>query len=212
MSRAVVCIAPGGRLSAGAAAALDVALRGAPRTTRSLSGYLASPQASSRVLLCPAGTSLASDLAFLRRAARRLLWPAPPADFRLAIGGIRTPAVLLISAAGRPPRRRAGDTIAAFLLEGIVGPERMRAVLASGAPRDWIVESPRHVALTAERLRVLERAGIRWSALEPVEVVAIYATPGLVRARRRWRRLLPPRTPLWIREAASSRPARPRRS
>ena len=90
--------------------------------------------------------------------------------------------------------------MAALLLEGRVDPARMRAVLASasGVPRDWIVESPCHVALSATWARTLARAGVRLSTLEPVELVAVYAAPALARASARWRRLLPPRTAVWI--------------
>ncbi len=77
--------------------------------------------------------------------------------------------------------------MAALLLEGRVDPARMRSVLASasGVPRDWIVESPCHVALSATWARALARAGVRLSTLEPVELVAVYAAPALARASAR---------------------------
>lgn len=231
MPRPIVCIAPGGRLPREAAAGLAPAVAGSRLIIHSLSGYLAAPQPSARILLCPAGASLASDLVFLRRAARRLLWPPPFADFRDAIAGLRTTAAGSSAGARKtarpagprpvprpPPSRGAGavgdDTAAAILLEGRVDPRRIRAVLASGAPRDWIVESPRHVVLPDALSQSVERAGVRWWALEPVEVVALYAVEALAAARARWSRLLPPRTPVWIRpeRAKAPRPARPRRS
>jgi hypothetical protein len=199
-TRAVVCIAPAGRLSRGAAAEIAAGLPGVSLTARSLSGYLDAPRDGNRILLCPAGRSLEDDLAFLRRTARRLLWPAPSPDFRAAIGGLRTrSAQPQAEAASRPLRRRGHGLAAALLLEGPVGPQRARAALASAAPRDWIVESPRHVRLSAELDRALERAGVRLSALEPVEVVALFASVALARAAGRWKSWFPPKTPVWIR-------------
>ncbi len=213
MTRAVVCIAPGGRLARAAAATIAAALPGVRLTARSLAGYLAAPGPDSRILLCPAGTSVARDLAFLRRAAGRLLWPAPSPDFRDAIGGLRTGSSSPRAARrGTPPRWRGRGTLAALLLEGRVDPARMRAILASGAPRDWIVESPRHVALPGGLERDLDRAGVRWAALEPIELVAVCVSAGLAKARARWRSLLPSRTAVWVRPEPSSRSGRPRRS
>lgn len=210
MPRAVVCISPGGRLARANLAAIAARMPGVGLSVLSISGYLAAPRAEPRILLVPAGASVASDVAFLRRAARRLLWPAPPADFRDAIGGLRAQVTRPRLASARPSRERSGSTLAALLLEGRVDPARMRAVLASQAPRDWIVETPGHVRLPAGWHGRLAREGVRWSALEPVELVAVWAGPALARQASRWRRLLPPRTPVWIRQ--SSRPPRPRRS
>jgi hypothetical protein len=210
MARAVVCIAPGGRLSRANRDAIAARLPGAELAIRSISGYCATPEVGSRILICPAGSSVSRDLVFLRRAAERLLWPAPPADFRDAIAGLRTEAARPRVARLREAPPEAGDTVAALLLEGRVGPARMRALLASGGPREWIVESPGHVELPSRWARQLARAGVRWSALEPVELVAVYAAPALSRLSARWKRLLPPRTPVWLRP--SSRPPRRRRS
>ena len=210
MARAVVCIAPGGRLARADEDAIASRIPGAALSIRSISGYLAARDAQTRILLCPAGASVSRDVAFLRRAASRLLWPAPSSDFRDAIAGLRTTVSRPRVASFRHARSRAGETVAALLLEGRVDPARMRAVLASGAPRDWIVESPGHVELPARWARALARAGVRWSVLEPVELVALYAAPALARSSARWRRLLPPRTPVWIR--GEPRSARPRRS
>jgi hypothetical protein len=43
----------------------------------------------------------------------------------------------------------------------------------------------------------LRRLGIRWATLEPVEVIALVASPALARARAKWARLLPGGTPTW---------------
>jgi hypothetical protein len=213
--RPVVCIAPGGRLARADEAALAARLPGVALSVLSLSAYCATLPAESRILICPAGLSAARDLLFLRRVIGRLLWPAASADFRDAIAGLRAPRTRPRPARSRQARPGAGDTVAALLLEGRVDPKRMRSVLASGAgtPRNWIVESPCHVALSARWARTLERSGVRLSTLEPVELVAIYAAPAVARASTRWRRLLPPQTPVWVRpETPSSRPARLRRS
>ncbi|MEP6995625.1 MAG: hypothetical protein ABI968_13965 [Acidobacteriota bacterium] len=196
---ALVCIAPGGKLTRKIAAEIGAGLPGVDLTVRSISGYLASPGSGRRVLLCPAGRSLSRDLGFLRRAARKLLWSAPTADFRDAIGGLRTRDVVPRAAPAPQSGGSARGLAAALLLEGHVDAARARAALESAAPRDWIVESPRHVHLP-ERLRhALERAGVRWSALEPVELVAVYAAPALARARAQWKRVLPAGTRVWVR-------------
>jgi hypothetical protein len=200
MSRAVVCIAPTGRLSRRAAVEIAAGLPGVPLVVRSIAGYLAAPRDGRRILLCPAGNSVPDDLAFLQRVARRLLWPAPTADFQGAIGGLRTRATPPAAARSSPvPRRAARGLVAALLMEGPVDAARARAVLDSSALRDWIVESPRHVQVSERLGRSLERAGVRWTALEPVEVVALFARPELARARTRWKGMLARETPVWIR-------------
>ncbi|HEY1250527.1 MAG TPA: hypothetical protein VGH97_05010 [Thermoanaerobaculia bacterium] len=202
--RQIVCIAPRGRLARADEAALAARLPGVALSVRSIAGYCASPTPESRILICPSGASASRDLDFLRRAADRLLWPAAPADFRDAIAGLRTTTSRPRPARFRRARARAGDTVSALLLEGRVDPARMRSILAAASPRsvprDWIVESPCHVALSARWARTLARAGVRLSALEPVELVAVYAAPALARMSARWRRLLPPRTPVWVKE------------
>ena len=201
VARTLVCIAPRGLLSRRAALEIAAELPGVTLAARSISGYLAAPGTASPVLLCPAGRSVASDIAFLRCIAQRLLWPAPSADFRDAIGGLRTRGTRVHATLPPERRRRTGGLATALLLEGRVGPERVRAALASSGPRDWIVETPRHVQLPDRLRRAVEQAGIRWSALDPVEVVALYAGHALMRARARWRPLLPPGTPVWIRDS-----------
>lgn len=203
MSRAVVCIAPAGRLSRRATDAIASEIPGVSLVTRSIEGYLASDGDGRRIVLCPAGRSIQSDLAFLRRVAGRLLWPSPSADLRDAIGGLRAVASPATSRSARPPRRSASGVVAALLLEGRVDAARARAVLESSPLRDWIVETPRHVRLPERLGAALARAGVRWSALEPVEVVALFARPELLRARARWRTLLGRGTPVWVRREAS---------
>jgi hypothetical protein len=97
------------------------------------------------------------------------------------------------------PRRRPGSMPSALLLEGPVDAARARAALRS-APRDWIVESARHVRLGDRALAALSRRGVAWAALEPVELLAIYA----------WKPLrgdfgLPAGTPVWIRPSRRPR-------
>lgn len=165
----------------------------------SLAGYLAAGSPPSLVVLCPPpGT--AAGLAFLERASRRLLWPGPPSRLDRAIGGLRGGDEPARGIARRRPARQGGGTATALLLEGDVGPERARAALAASGPLDWIVEAPGRVRLSARELDRLARAGVRWSALEPVRLVAVCAGPALARAVRR-RRLLPPGAALWARPA-----------
>ena len=59
--------------------------------------------------------------------------------------------------------------------------------------------NPRRVRVSPGLMEKLRRQGVRWSALEPVSLVALLASPRLGRARSRWGRLLPPATPVWIR-------------
>jgi hypothetical protein len=162
-----------------------------------LSAYLADPQAPPRVILCATRGPSARGLAFLARASERLLWPAPPADIDAAIGGLRERD--FGRSPGRPARHERLRT--ALLLEGRVDPNRARAALAAverAGPRDWIVESARHVRVTGAGLAALARAGIRWSALEPVELVAVYVSEDVARALR-LRKGTSPRTPVWVR-------------
>jgi hypothetical protein len=170
----------------------------------SLSEYLASAEAPARVILCarqPRG------LAFLRRAAARLLWPAPPEDIDSAIGGLRDSHGEPSASTSVSARRRTHRVRVALLLEGSVDGPRTRAALGSDGPRDWIVESPRHVRVSDRGLASLARAGVRWSALRPVELLALYVPESVARAlgRRPW---LPPRTPMWIIERHARRAPR----
>jgi hypothetical protein len=74
---------------------------------------------------------------------------------------------------------------------------RARKAAASAAPRNWIVERARSVRIGPAGLRELREFGIRWSVIEPVEVVALAVSPLLARARARWARMLPAGTTVW---------------
>ena len=201
MGATIACVAPGRRSALSAARRVSASLPKVRIEAFSLAAYLAAEDAPDRIVLCPAGLSADADLRFLGLAAGRLLWPGPPRGLRGAIGGIR-PHGERPRRAEAPSRRGAGTgPRAALLLEGRVGEPRARAALAASGPRDWIVESARHVRLPARLYRTLAREGIRWSALEPIELVGLYATPALARARGKWKALLPPRTRVWIARA-----------
>jgi hypothetical protein len=167
-----------------------------------LPDYLASLRAPERIVLCPSGRSLASDVNFLASARERVLWGAPEETLSGAIEGLRgapPPAPARGSLRRvRPVRRRAGETAAALLLEGAVTPARARALMSQDA-RLWIVENPRRVRVSPGLMEELRRLGVRWAALEPVSLVALLASPRLARARSRWGHLLPRATPVWIR-------------
>jgi hypothetical protein len=200
---AVAVVAASDREAKAAASALRERIPDSPIAPASLAAYLASPGAPSRVILCATRASAADGLAFLGRAAVRLLWPAPPADIDAAIGGLRDPA----SERSGLRARRPGRPRAALLLEGPVDQARARAALAAVAeagPRDWVVESARHVRLREHGLAALARAGIRWSALEPAELLAVYAARPVARALRR-RPWLPRGTPVWIKPGRNPR-------
>ncbi|HEY3171896.1 MAG TPA: hypothetical protein VGK86_04890 [Thermoanaerobaculia bacterium] len=168
----------------------------------SLTRFLSDRRAPTRVVLCPAGLGLADDLAFLADSRRRALWPAPGADLFRAIAGLRgshdePPVGAMPSAATRSGRRTA------LLLEGDVTSERARGAASSAAPRQWIAERVQRVRIEEPLLEELRRLGIRWSVLEPVEVVGLAASLSLARARRRWARLLPSSVPVWVIPAGS---------
>jgi hypothetical protein len=169
-------------------------LRG-PLTACTPASYLRQDGAPSRIVLCaPARAAQAES--FLRACAQRLLWPAPPGDLHRAIDGIRA------GAHGRPPKRVPSPSArrrltSARLLEGRVDRRRASAALEAGRPFDWIVESPRHVRLTSRQLETLAERGVRWSALEPVELLAVFAPAAHARPRREWARVLGRRVPLW---------------
>jgi len=176
----------------------------------SLESYLASDDAPQRIVLCAASGSVDADRRFLRRASERLLWPAPPLRLREAIGGLRNEEETPRDRA----RTRASSSVetAALLLEGMVGRDRARAALRAGGPRAWIVETPGCVRLERSELARLARAGVRWSALRPSGLEAVYASPALARSVGSWRGLVPKRTPVWIRRSGSARHPRRRRS
>ena len=176
----------------------------------SLALYASNPRAPLRIVLCPAGRSVGEDLDFLREARRTILWPAPAAEIWSAIAGLRgshdaPPASVTASATSRTRGRRS-----VLLLEGDVTLDRARRAALSGAPRDWIVERIQRVRIAAKGLDELRRVGIRWAALEPVEIVALAASTALLAARHRWVRLLPPNVTVWpLTSRPESRVTRP---
>jgi hypothetical protein len=132
---------------------------------------------------------------FLQEVRKRLLWTTPDRLLYAAIAG------LLTHLPPRPSRldaRRSKGAMTALLLEGPVTPARARRAL-DGDSRHWIVENVRRVRLGQKGLAELARRGVRWSALQPVRVIAVVVSPELARQRRRWTRYLPAKTPVWIR-------------
>jgi hypothetical protein len=196
----VELVAPGVARARSAAAAFCKRLPGLRCSPVSLSSLLARGPASETLVVCPGGAGLERDLDFLARLSQRVLWPAPHPELFGAIAGL-----LGHELPDAPPEawRRETRRKVAFLFEGLVTPARARAALASDA-RHWIAESVRRVRLSPAGLASLERQGVRWSALRPVRVVALIASPALARARGRWRRLLPPDTPVWVWEKGKS--------
>ena len=190
----VELVAPGMGRARSAAAAFSQRLSGLRCSPVSLSSLLARGPASETLVVCPGGASLERDLDFLARLSERVLWPAPGPELFGAIAGL-----LGHELPDAPPAawRRETRRKVAFLFEGSVTPARARAALASDA-RHWIAESVRHVRLSPQRLASLQREGVRWSALRPLRVVALIASPALARVQRRWRKLLPPGTPIWV--------------
>jgi hypothetical protein len=166
----------------------------APLVAMSLRAFL-TRRGGCSILLCPEGRKLVDDLAFLRRVRARILWPPPEGDLRAAIAGLRGEDLPPLPSLRPSPRGQLRKS--ALLLEGAVTGERARAALASET-RHWIVESPCAVALTARQLEALARRGVQWSALQPVRVVALLASPALARGRRQWRHLLPRRTKVCV--------------
>jgi hypothetical protein len=181
----------------------SVRLPGARLVPISLGNYARDPGAPLRIALCPAAVNLEDDLRFLRDARRGILWPPPAAEIWNAIAGLR-------GSHDAPPGRAAGATDrsgrrSALLLEGNVTLARARRAASSGAPRDWIVERVQRVRIASAGLEELRGLGIRWATLEPVEVVALVASPALAAARIRWRSFLPSDTPVWMRMPSGSK-------
>lgn len=163
----------------------------------SLARFLSDRAAPSRVVLCPAGDSLTGDLAFLESIRRRALWPPPGVDLWGAIAGLRGSHEAPPSGARTPGPGRSRRT-SALLLEGDVTPASARRAAASGAPRHWIVERVQRVRIAEAALEQLRLRGIRWSVLEPVEVIGIAVSPALANARGRWKKILPAEAPVWV--------------
>lgn len=171
----------------------------------SLDRYLADRRSPARIVLCPAGRSVREDVAFLEDVRWRALWPRPGGELAGAIAGLRGVHDVVHEPSDRPPAGRGRTT--ALLLEGDVTSARAARVLGSGAPRHWIVERVQCVRIPAPRLRELRRLGIRLSALEGVEVIALAASPELARRKSRWSSRLPAGAALWT-GAPSERPAK----
>lgn len=197
----VAVVAPT-RASARSAASFLTRRLGGAVTACSLAGYITSESSPGRIVLCPAGRSLERDIDFLRAARERALWNPPDEIVLSAIEGLLG-SLPPAAARGRPRQRRSQDTRTALLLEGTVTSERARAALASDA-RLWIVEHPRRVRVSRPLMDRLRKTGVRWSALDPVSVVAILGSPRLAAARSRWKDLVPPGTPFWIRSGKGS--------
>jgi hypothetical protein len=181
--------------------AVAARLPGARLEPFSLARLARDPNAPLRTVLCPSGTSLAADLEFLRSARRKVLWPTPGADLWGAIAGLRG-AHDTAPRGARPPAPGRSGRRTALLLEGNVTFDRAQNAASSGAPRDWIVERVQRVRIGESGLQELRRLGIRWSVLEPVEVVALSASASLARARHLWAKLLPSNVRVWVMTAA----------
>src|SRR5687768_10069539 len=174
----------------------------------SLRRFLSDRRAPSRIVICPAGKSVREDVLFLEDVRRRALWPRPDSELAGAIAGLRGEhdAPEPGSAALRSGRGRT----TALLLEGDVTQARAASAARSGAPRHWIVERVQRVRIPPAALEELRRIGIRWSALEPIEVISLAASPGLAGDPTRWASQLPGGVPVWRILPADS-PARRRR-
>ena len=167
----------------------------APLESFTPASYLRAAAAPSRIVLC-APPGAADAAAFLRRWAERLLWPAPPAEIHDAIDGIR-PVIASPRRVRAPELLARAERASARLLEGTVDARRAAAALDAGPPLDWIVESARHVRLSRRELAAMAARGVRWSVLDPVEILAVYGVPSLARSRGEWGKALPRRVPLW---------------
>jgi hypothetical protein len=190
----VALVAPSKAQARSAAAAVRARLRGKRGEPVSLSDLFVGGPTFDGVVLCPGGADVERDLGFLERARDRLLWPAPDPDLHGAIAGFLGHDLPDSSA---PVARGRARRKIAFLFERLVTPAQVRAALQSDA-RHWIVNSAQRVRLSERQLARLRAEGVRWSALQPVRLIALVASPELVRARRRWQRLLPADTPVWL--------------
>jgi hypothetical protein len=193
---ALAAVAPDAAAARSAAAILErFGAHQGPVAAFSLAGYLRSPRAPSRIALCPAGRSAASDLAFLRKASARLLWPPPGELLAGAIEG-------LLGLEGPRPgaRGEGGESATAFFVEGSVTAARIRALAGAGATL-LVAENPRTVRIPVALLERLGRLEIRFLALDPVRVAGILASPALARSRAKWRGLAPKGTRVWLRRS-----------
>jgi hypothetical protein len=195
-AKRVALVAPSKARGRSAAAAVRARLSGQRGEPVSLSDLFVRGPAFDGIVLCPGGADVERDLGFLQRARDRVLWPAPDPDLHGAIAGLLGHGHDLPDSSAPVARGRAHRKIA-FLFEGLVTPARVRAALRSDA-RHWIVESALRVRLSERQLTRLRGEGVRWSALKPVRLIALVASPELAQARRRWQRLLPAGTPVWL--------------
>jgi len=190
-------LAPSRARARAAAATLRRRMPGVRFTLLSLADPLVSGRLPDALVLCPGGAYLERDVDFLSRVSARALWPAPEGDLHGAIAGFLGHHLPVSSA---PVRRGRASRKTALLIEGDVTPKRARDALRSDT-RLWIVERASCVHLSERQLRRYRDLGVRWAALKPVRVVGLLASPELARARRRWQKLLPADTPVWVYEA-----------
>ena len=171
----------------------------------SLTRFVSDRRAPARIVLCPEGQGVEADVTFLEDARRRALWSRPADELASAIAGLRGSHD---ERAGSSPQRASRGRTTAMLLEGDVTTARAESAAASGAPRQWIVERVQNVRIRADGLEALRRLGIRWAVLEPVELIAVAASPSLARIRSRWASLLPPMVSIWTSSPAAERRSR----
>ena len=173
----------------------------------SLARYSSDRNAPLSIVVCPTGARVRADVAFLENVRRKVAWPPPSEELWSAIAGLRgshdAPPVGALPTRGRRRRRTA------LLLEGDVTLERARRAASAGGPSDWIVERVQRVRIGSKERDELESLGIRWAALEPVEVRAIVVTPALLRVRRRWKTWFPA-AELWKTDSPVELRRRPR--
>lgn len=208
MSRpSVAVVGPSSRVARAAALRLAPRLAAFRVSAYSLGGYLADRKAPARIVIAPAGRGVGGDVAFLEALRRRALWSPPGAELAGAIAGLRGEHDAV--PAGPSPARSGRGRTTALLLEGDVTRSRAAGAVESGAPRNWIVERVQNVRIPAASLARLRALGIRWSVLEPVEVIALAASPDLARSRARWAARLPAGVPVWTSSDGEPRSRRP---
>lgn len=207
--RKIAVVSPTAAVARAFAPRLAALLPEAELAAFSIDRFLSDRGAPARIVLCPAGRSVRDDVAFLEDARRRALWPPPGGELASAIAGLRGSHDEKPERHAPPPAGRGLTT--ALLLEGDVTSARAESAAASGAPRQWIVERVQRVRISAAGLEELKRLGIRWSVLEPVEVIALAASPELARAPSRWASRLPAGIPVWTSPESGGLPKRRRR-
>lgn len=148
------------------------------------------------VIFAPPGEDPAEDRMFLTAARERLLWKAPPRDLYEAISGVVTTLAPRRSPTGRTAP--GGQFRTALLLEGRIDGARAALALASPA-RDWIVEHPGMVRISARGMASLKARGVRWLALSPVRFLGVAGATGAARS------VLPRGVKVWRLSSPSSR-------